>query len=97
MFYFTSTKHLLNFYLSSMFVLEQGVDNGKGTGMMFFDKRSGKAERPAWEQNIPTLGTKHSLLGNKVFPRWEYLISYEYFSIREPYSKITCQYQNKEA
>jgi len=27
---------------------------------------------PAWEIFIPTLGTKHSQLGNKTFPPWEY-------------------------
>ena len=32
---------------------------------IFFDERSGKAERPAWEQNIPSVGTNYSQPGNK--------------------------------
>ena len=51
------------------------------------------SERATAQNIIPTLGIKRSHLGNKTFPPWEYLISYEYFSIREPYSEITCQYQ----
>jgi hypothetical protein len=32
---------------------------------MFFDKRSGKADFPSWELNVPRLGTKHSQVGKK--------------------------------
>jgi predicted alpha-1,2-mannosidase len=47
----------LVFYVSSI--------RPKEVKKTFFDERSGKAERPAWEQNIPNVGTKHSQLGNK--------------------------------
>ena len=30
---------------------------------------------PAWERDVPTLGIKCSHVGNKVFPRWEYITS----------------------
>ena len=51
---------------------------------------------PCWERDIPTLGTWHSHVGNKVFPRWEYRawisITSTYQPIRNAYCSIRDAY-----
>ena len=64
MFYFTSIQPLLNFYFTSKFVLEQGVDNG-ARGWHDILRQAKRQSR------APCLGTKYSHLGNKTFPPWE--------------------------
>ena len=44
---------------------------------------------PCWERNVPTLGTLHSHVGNKVFPRWEYITSLGVEMVKRAWGRLS--------
>ena len=71
-FYKTSTLPLPNLYwISISYLYKLNYCKPTMEHRPAWCSHLGNKQFPPWEQNIPTLGTKHSHTGNETFPHWE--------------------------